>query len=70
MLLQQSLAHRHGVQCLGTIITEWKDGAMLCDWLLRDEGTIQRFVEQIVAITHYYNLDGWLVNIENNISVS
>ena len=63
------LAHRHGVQCLGTIITEWKDGAILCSQLLRDERTVQQFVDQIVAITLYYNLDGWLINIENPINV-
>ena len=55
--------------CLGTIITEWQDGARLCTELLSNE-KLKKFVQQIIAITQYYHFDGWLVNIENPVHVS
>ena len=64
------IAHRHGVLCLGTIITEWQDGARLCAQLLSNEHLMETFVQQIIAITQYYQFDGWLVNIENPVHVS
>lgn len=63
-------AHRHGVLSLGTVITEWHDGARLCSELLASEGNVQLFVTKLIAIAEYYNFDGWLINIENPIHVS
>ncbi len=65
-----NIAHRHGVLSLGTIITEWQDGAKLCSLLLRDESTALRFADQLISIADYYGFDGWLINIENPIHVS
>lgn len=65
-----NVAHRHHVLSLGTIITEWKDGAQLCHRLLGNEATVELFAQQLVALAQYYCFDGWLVNIENPIHVS
>ena len=65
-----SPAHRHGVLSLGTVITEWQEGARLCSLLLKDESTVVTFAEKLIAIAEYYGFDGWLVNIENPIHVS
>ena len=63
------MAHRHRVLSLGTIITEWGDGAQLCHKLLGNEDTVALFAQQLVALAQYYHFDGWLVNIENPIHV-
>ncbi|XP_062513553.1 cytosolic endo-beta-N-acetylglucosaminidase-like isoform X2 [Corticium candelabrum] len=60
-------AHMNGVPVLGTFITEWDDGAVRCQKLLESEATYRRVADQLVAIALYYKLEGWLVNIENNI---
>ncbi|XP_065846189.1 cytosolic endo-beta-N-acetylglucosaminidase-like isoform X2 [Oscarella lobularis] len=60
-------AHKHGVPVLGTIITEWEEGAKICERFLESEWTYRRVVEQLVGVALYYKLDGWLVNIENPI---
>ena len=62
-------AHKHGVPVLGTIITEWEEGAKICERFLESEWTYRRVVEQLVGVALYYKLDGWLVNIENPIRV-
>lgn len=62
-------AHTNGVKVLGTIITEWEDGAALCMELLQSEEQIQRTVNILVEMAEYYGFEGWLVNIENEITV-
>ena len=57
-------AHRNGVDCLGTIITEWERGEKLNRQMLNDTSTMHAYAEQLVAICHYYGFDGYLVNIE------
>ncbi len=52
------------------LLSEWQDGAKLCQRLLSNEVTIMQFSQQLVAIAQYYRIDGWLVNIENPIHVS
>ena len=64
------VAHRHGVRVLGTVITEWQEGAKLCARLLQREPMVQSFVRHLIAIAQYYRFDGWLVNIENPVHVS
>ena len=54
---------------LGTIITEWKEGSILCIKLLSDERIVEAFVDKLIQLAVYYNFDGWLINIENNIQV-
>ena len=62
-------AHKHGVQVLGTVITEWEDGAKRCSEMFSDQYSYQTIVNQLVQIAKYYGFDGWLVNIENPIQV-
>lgn len=62
-----NVAHRNGVQVLGTFITEWDEGAKVCRHLLQDDGTSIAAARQLAALALYYGFDGWLVNIENPI---
>ena len=62
--------HKHGVKVLGTFITEWKEGARYCSSILDNVESYQHFAKQLVDIACYYNFDGWLINIENEIIVS
>lgn len=55
---------------LGTFITEWTDGAQMCEKFLADEESYRAVADKLVQISHYYGFDGWLVNIENGLSVS
>lgn len=59
--------HKHGVKVLGTFITEWKEGARYCSSILDNVESYQHFAKQLVDIACYYNFDGWLINIENEI---
>ncbi|KAM6175555.1 cytosolic endo-beta-N-acetylglucosaminidase [Erethizon dorsatum] len=64
-------AHRHGVCVLGTFITEWSDGAKLCEaFLAGDSHSYQTVANQLVQIAQFFRFDGWLVNIENSLSVA
>ena len=54
----------------GTFITEWTDGAKMCEDFLKDEESYRRVADKLVQISHCYGFDGWLVNIENALSVS
>ncbi|KAL2101498.1 hypothetical protein ACEWY4_003259 [Coilia grayii] len=63
-------AHKHGVLSLGTFITEWTDGAQMCEKFLADEESYRAVADRLVQISHYYGFDGWLVNIENVLSAT
>ena len=63
-------AHRNGCLSLGTIITEWQDGARLCSQLFESDDLVVKLAQRLVDMAEYYNFDGWLVNIENPIKVS
>ncbi|XP_007426327.2 cytosolic endo-beta-N-acetylglucosaminidase [Python bivittatus] len=64
-------AHRNGVLMLGTFITEWTDGEKMCESFLAGEDEAYRAVaKQLAAIAEFYRFDGWLINIENSLSVS
>ncbi|XP_067938150.1 cytosolic endo-beta-N-acetylglucosaminidase-like isoform X3 [Watersipora subatra] len=60
-------AHKHGVPVLGTFITEWEDGQEKCAYLLGDISVLEQFVDQMVNIAVHHSMDGWLINIENEI---
>ncbi|EDO36828.1 predicted protein, partial [Nematostella vectensis] len=62
-------AHTNSVPVLGTIITEWDDGAARCCEFLENEHSVHALADQLVKMADYYNFDGWLVNIENPIQV-
>ncbi|ORY99667.1 glycoside hydrolase [Lobosporangium transversale] len=74
-------AHRNGVRCLGTIITEWLPGVLVTDEMVSGPG--QAFVDQegndivdrrffsrayadkLVQLAVYFKFDGWFINIES-----
>lgn len=55
------------LQVLGTFITEWAHGKEQCASLLADMPTADRAARQLAAIAGYYNFEGWLINIENEL---
>ncbi|XP_034750944.1 cytosolic endo-beta-N-acetylglucosaminidase [Etheostoma cragini] len=61
-------AHKHGVVVLGTFITEWTDGAAVCEAFLKDEESYRAVADKLVQISYCYGFDGWLINIENPLS--
>ncbi|XP_072339501.1 cytosolic endo-beta-N-acetylglucosaminidase [Scyliorhinus torazame] len=61
-------AHKHGVAILGTFITEWEAGAAICEAFLENEETFRAMADKLVLIAHCFQFDGWLVNIENELS--
>jgi mannosyl-glycoprotein endo-beta-N-acetylglucosaminidase len=58
-------SHENNCRCLGTLITEWKDGTIICNEMLKDEQTIDLTVNKLVELCLFYKFDGWLINIEN-----
>lgn len=60
-------AHRNGVSMLGTVITEWKEGAARCQEIFKSEAAFKTVADKLVQIAIYYNFEGWLINIENPI---
>ncbi|TRY59585.1 hypothetical protein DNTS_003878 [Danionella cerebrum] len=61
-------AHKHGVLSIGTFITEWTSGEKICEMFLADEESYRAAADKLVQICHYYEFDGWLINIENVLS--
>ncbi|KAG8229979.1 hypothetical protein J437_LFUL008556, partial [Ladona fulva] len=60
-------AHLHSVKILGTIITEWNDGAEIWKELLKNDDNIALFVSKLTQLCVYFGFDGWLLNIENKV---
>jgi len=58
-------ARTHGVQILGTIITEWDDGKAMLEEILSDDKKLDRFVDVCVKIASRHGFHGWLLNVEN-----
>ncbi|XP_030645628.1 cytosolic endo-beta-N-acetylglucosaminidase [Chanos chanos] len=63
-------AHKHGVLCLGTFITEWTVGREVCEKFLAGEEAYRAVADKLVQIAHAYGFDGWLINIENSLSAT
>ncbi|KAM9209498.1 cytosolic endo-beta-N-acetylglucosaminidase isoform 1-T1 [Dugong dugon] len=64
-------AHRHGVCVLGTFITEWSEGEKLCEaFLAGAERSFRAVADQLVRIAQFFRFDGWLINIENSLSLA
>ena len=55
------------LQILGTFITEWQAGSILCELLLWTEQSAETAAVQLANIALFYGFDGWLLNIENPI---
>uniref|UniRef100_A0A8D9AZF3 Cytosolic endo-beta-N-acetylglucosaminidase n=1 Tax=Cacopsylla melanoneura TaxID=428564 RepID=A0A8D9AZF3_9HEMI len=60
-------ANVHGVQVLGTIITEWTDGEALWQKLFEDQEKLDKMIDQLVNICNHCKFDGYLINIENKV---
>ncbi|XP_012257042.2 cytosolic endo-beta-N-acetylglucosaminidase [Athalia rosae] len=60
-------AHIHGVKILGTIITEWTDGAKIWDEIFKSEDEVKKFADALIAVAKFYKFDGYLLNVENKI---
>jgi len=58
-------ARTHGVQILGTIITEWDAGQAMLEEILSDGEKLRKFVDVCVKIASSHGFHGWLLNIEN-----
>lgn len=58
-------AHKHGVKCYGTFITEWDEGKVRCHKVIESEESFKKAADKLVEITKYFQFDGWLINIEN-----
>lgn len=58
-------ARTHGVQMLGTIITEWDSGKAMLEEILSDAEKLNKFVNVCVKIASCHGFHGWLLNIEN-----
>ena len=54
-------AHKHGVQVLGTFITEWDEGSTICGEILRSMESVHLYAQQLARICQFYRFDGWLV---------
>lgn len=61
-------ARVHGVQVLGTIITEWDEGQKMLESILNDDDKATQFVDVCVKLCQHYGFHGWLFNIENKVS--
>ncbi|XP_075998984.1 cytosolic endo-beta-N-acetylglucosaminidase [Genypterus blacodes] len=61
-------AHKHAVVVLGTFITEWAEGAKVCEAFLAEEESYRVVADKLVQISLCYGFDGWLINIENSLS--
>ncbi|XP_049868632.1 uncharacterized protein LOC126368616 [Pectinophora gossypiella] len=63
-----NVAHAHGVKVIGTIITEWTEGALFWNQVLSSEQQMQTVVSALVTIAKTLKFEGWLLNVENKVS--
>ncbi|XP_031497779.1 cytosolic endo-beta-N-acetylglucosaminidase 1-like [Nymphaea colorata] len=61
-------AHSHGVKALGTFITEWDEGRVVCNTLLATKESARMYAARLAELAQRLGFDGWLVNIEVNLS--
>eukprot|EP01018_Ginkgo_biloba_P000094 Gb_18481 [translate_table: standard] len=59
-------AHKHGVQVLGTFITEWDEGKTICKTLLASKESAQMYAERLAELAIQLGFDGWLNSIETH----
>ncbi|KAL2623550.1 hypothetical protein R1flu_003755 [Riccia fluitans] len=60
-------AHKHGVQVLGTFITEWDEGYKVCQELCATEDSARNYAILLADLAQALGFDGWLINIENRV---
>lgn len=59
---------RHGVQVMGTLITEWAAGQRTCQRQLGSNKAADALAARLVKISKLNGIEGWLINIENELS--
>ena len=65
------IAHRTDTLILATIITEGEQGYRLNKFLLEGkDNNLYYFADKLIDICHYYNFDGYLINIESDVDPS
>ncbi|KAM2281200.1 hypothetical protein ACFX1S_041832 [Malus domestica] len=57
-------AHKHGVKVLGTFITEWDEGKLICNKLLSTKESAEMYAEFLAELAVALSFDGWLINME------
>ncbi|XP_074287182.1 cytosolic endo-beta-N-acetylglucosaminidase 1-like [Silene latifolia] len=57
-------AHKHGTKVLGTFLTEWDEGKLVCDKLLSTKEYAQMCAERLTELAVALGFDGWLINME------
>lgn len=62
-----NVSHRHGTRIFGTILTEWEAGKSVCKQLFASAGTAAALTAVLLCLAEIYQLDGWLINIENTL---
>ncbi|GLT92925.1 hypothetical protein SLE2022_107350 [Rubroshorea leprosula] len=62
-------AHGHGVKVLGTFITEWDEGRVICKQLLSTKESARKYAERLAELAVALGFDGWLMNIEVKLDV-
>lgn len=57
-------AHKHGVKVLGTFITEWDEGRVICNRLLSTDASAQMYSERLTELAVALGFDGsiWRLN--------
>ena len=63
-------AHAHEVPIFGTLITEWKEGEEACEAILATDGVAEHAAHQLAFLAEFMGFDGWIINIENEVSPS
>lgn len=63
-----ALEHKRRRQVLGTFITEWDAGRDACRQLFASEAAAEQCARQLAAIAAWHGFEGWLINIENELS--
>lgn len=61
-------AHRHGALVLGTVIFEWDEGTVQLNKILASFKTRAKAAGQLASIAKFFGFDGWLLNVEVNLS--
>ena len=62
-------AHENHTPILGTFITEFDAGESICARLLADASRVDTLVAAMCDMARWHGFDGWLLNIENRVSV-
>jgi hypothetical protein len=57
-----------GPLVLGTLITEWDAGKDICAQFFDTEAAVQGLVSYLLHISTQEGIDGWLINIENELT--